>query len=65
MIHDVFGPQHHQLLYGANGKPHVFMPSGKQIQVSLSHSNGLAAAALALDSRIGVDIESLGRVLVP
>jgi 4'-phosphopantetheinyl transferase len=63
-IDDAFAPQSYQLLYGLTGKPHVLISSGKEIHVSLSHSNRLAAVAVASECRIGVDIESRDRTLV-
>jgi 4'-phosphopantetheinyl transferase len=63
-IDDAFAPQSYQLLYGLTGKPHVLMPNGKEIHVSLSHSNRLAAVAVASECRIGVDIEFRDRALV-
>jgi 4'-phosphopantetheinyl transferase len=63
MIHDAFGPKPYQLIYGSTGKPHVLMPYERHIEVSLSHSNGFAAAGVTSAGRLGVDIESFGKTL--
>lgn len=47
---------------GIHGKPEAVMPSGTaRLRLNLSHTHGLAAAALAQDHDIGIDVERLDR----
>ncbi len=47
---------------GDHGKPEVLSPHSEQrLRLNLSHTVGLAAAALTFDHDIGIDVEWLGR----
>ncbi|NDV85386.1 4'-phosphopantetheinyl transferase superfamily protein [Aurantimonas aggregata] len=48
----------------AHGKPELSVPAGApRLRVNLSHTRGLAAAALTIDHDIGVDVEWLARTV--
>ena len=48
-----------------SGKPHAHGPWQERtrapIDISIAHTNGLVAAAIAVNGRIGIDLERLGR----
>lgn len=47
---------------GAHGKPEVVcLPGAPRLRLNLSHTRGLAAAALTLDHDVGIDVEWLAR----
>ncbi len=47
---------------GAHGKPEVIGPPGRaRLRLNLSHTRGMAVAALTEEHDIGVDVEWLGR----
>lgn len=47
---------------GDLGKPEVISPyPGPRLRLNLSHTHGLAAAALTLEHDVGIDVEWLGR----
>ena len=53
-----------QWLFGLNayGKPHLANPVPHlDIQFNLSHTNGMAVLALAMNREVGIDVEHLGR----
>lgn len=55
-------PQSWRFDTGAHGKPEVVVPAGApRLRLNLSHTRGLAAAALTVDHDIGVDVEWLDR----
>ncbi len=46
--------------YGASGKPCIDIPAfGKTVAFNVSHSHGLALVTLALEGRLGVDLEKI------
>lgn len=55
-------PQDWRFVVGAHGKPEVAVGDGQpRLRLNLSHTNGLAAAALCQDHDVGVDVEWLDR----
>jgi malonyl CoA-acyl carrier protein transacylase/phosphopantetheinyl transferase len=50
-----------------SGKPHAHGPwldrTGEAVDVSIAHTTGLVAAAIAVNGRIGIDLEKVGRDL--
>ena len=55
-------PQDWRFSVGDHGKPEVLCPEGAPaLRLNLSHTRGLAAAALTVDNDIGIDVEWLGR----
>ncbi|GCF07277.1 4'-phosphopantetheinyl transferase family protein [Dictyobacter arantiisoli] len=51
-------PQHLQFCYGAHGKPALLQLRGNDIlHFNVSHSNGIALYAIALNRELGVDVE--------
>jgi 4'-phosphopantetheinyl transferase len=57
------GPGQLQLCRGENGKPRLLDSSGgDEIHFNLSHSDGAALFAFALDREVGVDIECVREV---
>lgn len=57
------GPDEIEFAYAPLGKPYLRPPRGA-LRFSGSHSQDIAAIALAWDVEIGLDIEDLGRTLV-
>lgn len=51
-------PQEWRFAVGDHGKPEVMSP---RLRLNLSHTRGLAAAALTLDHDVGIDVEWLDR----
>jgi 4'-phosphopantetheinyl transferase len=45
--------------YGPYGKPFLDGESGKNMRFNLSHANGLALYALAIDRELGIDLEQV------
>lgn len=57
-------PRDWRFSVAAHGKPELVCPAdGPCVRVNLSHTRGLAAAALTVDHDIGVDVEWLGRTV--
>jgi 4'-phosphopantetheinyl transferase len=55
-------PQDWRFSVGDHGKPEVVSPPGpRRLRLNLSHTRGLAAAALAWDHDVGIDVEWLDR----
>lgn len=55
-------PRDWQFSIGAHGKPEVIVPAGApRLRINLSHTRGLAAAALTVEHDIGIDVEWLDR----
>lgn len=55
-------PQGWRFSTGEHGKPEVIVPTGSpRLRLNLSHTQGMAAAVLAEDMDVGVDVEWLGR----
>jgi 4'-phosphopantetheinyl transferase len=55
-------PQDWRFTVGEHGKPEVVSPPGaRALRLNLSHTRGLAAAALAWDHDVGIDVEWLDR----
>lgn len=55
-------PQDWRFTVGEHGKPDVAMPhGGPRLRLNLSHTNGLAAAALTEEHDVGIDVEWLDR----
>lgn len=55
-------PQSWTFEVGAHGKPEVVSPvGGPRLRLNLSHTRGLAAAALTVDHDLGIDVEWLDR----
>lgn len=55
-------PSSWRFAVGAHGKPEAIMPgNAPRWRLNLSHTRGMAAAALTRDFDVGVDIESLQR----
>ena len=53
-------PQDWHFAIGDHGKPEVVVPAGApRLRLNLSHTRGLAAAALTVDHDIGLDVEWL------
>ena len=51
-----------RFVVGEHGKPELEVPAGlARLRLNLSHTKGLAAAALCIDHDVGVDVEWLGR----
>lgn len=47
---------------GDHGKPEVIVPAGApRLRINISHTHGMAAAALTLDCDIGLDVEATTR----
>jgi 4'-phosphopantetheinyl transferase len=42
---------------GPHGKPEMVMPGFERFRTNISHTGGLAAAAVTVDSAIGIDVE--------
>lgn len=56
-IHLGRDPRSLRFAYGPHGKPALAEPAGTRIEFNLSHSAGLAVYAVALERRVGVDVE--------
>ena len=55
-------PDEWRFAVGEHGKPELIRPPGlPDLRLNLSHTRGLAAAALCLGHPIGIDVEWLGR----
>jgi len=55
-------PQDWRFSVGDHGKPEVVVPAGApRLRLNLSHTRGLAAAALTVGDDIGIDVEWLDR----
>lgn len=55
-------PQDWRFHIGAHGKPEVAgPPAGPRLRLNLSHTHGLAAAALTVNHDVGLDVEWLDR----
>lgn len=55
-------PQDWRFVEGPHGRPEAVMPAGApRLRLNLSHTRGLAAAALTVDHDIGIDVERLDR----
>lgn len=53
-------PQDWRFAIGDHGKPEVVVPTGAaRLRLNLSHTRGLAAAALTIEHDIGLDVEIL------
>lgn len=62
LLRDETGTADWPVIVGAHGRPHLESTGSRPApDINLSHCTGLAAAALTMDGRIGIDVESLDR----
>jgi 4'-phosphopantetheinyl transferase len=61
--HSTVAPRAWAFVADEYGKPRIVSPSGVELDVSVSHTNGLVCCAVAQRSAIGVDAEDITRTV--